>query len=73
MKLSKLELLDKERETKKYSPDNVQLFGVGEAIEAIRIAIRLGINFIDTSPYYGQGISELVVGQVRIVNIICHN
>ncbi|CAL7948245.1 unnamed protein product [Xylocopa violacea] len=34
-----------------------------EAIEAIRQAIRHGINYIDTAPWYGQGRSEAVIGK----------
>ena len=35
----------------------------GESIAAIRRAIDLGINWIDTAPAYGLGQSESVVGQ----------
>lgn len=38
--------------------------GTEESVEAIHEAVRLGVNLIDTSPYYGQGLSEVVVGQV---------
>ena len=34
-----------------------------ESIAAIRAALDEGINFIDTAPIYGQGISEQVVGK----------
>lgn len=34
-----------------------------EAIEAIREAIRQGVNYIDTSPWYGQGRSETIIGK----------
>ncbi|XP_044016791.1 L-galactose dehydrogenase-like isoform X1 [Aphidius gifuensis] len=34
-----------------------------EAIEAIRFAIRQGINYIDTGPWYGQGKSETIIGK----------
>ncbi|OTF78027.1 aldo-keto reductase-like protein [Euroglyphus maynei] len=34
-------------------------------IEAIYEAIRLGINLVDTSPYYGMGLSEIIVGEVK--------
>lgn len=33
------------------------------AIETIRLAIRSGINYIDTAPYYGQGRSEQIIGK----------
>lgn len=34
-----------------------------EAIEAIRQAIKQGINYIDTAPWYGQTRSERVIGK----------
>ncbi|RAL49432.1 hypothetical protein DM860_012865 [Cuscuta australis] len=34
-----------------------------EALAAVRRAFRLGINFFDTSPYYGGTLSEKVLGQ----------
>lgn len=37
--------------------------GTEESVEAIHEAVRLGVNLIDTSPFYGQGLSEVVVGQ----------
>ena len=33
-----------------------------EAIDSVRIALDLGMNFIDTSPFYGQGMSECLLG-----------
>ncbi|XP_058059604.1 uncharacterized protein LOC131210380 [Anopheles bellator] len=42
-----------------------QLYGdldVEDAIKAIEMAVRQGINYIDTAPYYGQGRSEEVLG-----------
>ncbi|KAH7646734.1 hypothetical protein HUG17_2272 [Dermatophagoides farinae] len=36
---------------------------VGRVIDAICQAIRLGINLVDTSPFYGMGLSEIIVGQ----------
>ncbi|XP_048506153.1 uncharacterized protein LOC105691574 isoform X3 [Athalia rosae] len=38
-------------------------FDDAEAIRAIREAIKMGINFIDTAPWYGQGKSETLIGQ----------
>jgi L-galactose dehydrogenase len=32
-------------------------------IKTIQNAIRNGINFIDTSPWYGQGKSERIIGE----------
>jgi methylglyoxal reductase len=36
---------------------------VKKSIAAIRSAIENGINFIDTAPYYGEGLSEEIVGK----------
>jgi aryl-alcohol dehydrogenase-like predicted oxidoreductase len=33
-----------------------------EVFESIRTALDLGLNFIDTSPYYGRGMSEVLLG-----------
>lgn len=38
---------------------NVKL---SEAFESVRVALDLGINFIDTSPFYGRGMSEILLG-----------
>ena len=35
---------------------------LGEAMEATRTALDLGMNFIDTSPFYGRGMSEILLG-----------
>ena len=37
---------------------------IPEALRAVRVAIECGMNFIDTSPYYGRGMSEVLLGQV---------
>ena len=37
---------------------------LGEALHSVRVAIDLGMNFIDTSPYYGRGMSEMLLGRV---------
>src|SRR3954464_2033645 len=34
----------------------------GEALRSVRVALDLGMNFIDTSPYYGRGMSECLLG-----------
>ncbi len=36
---------------------------LNEAFGAVHTAIDLGMNFIDTSPYYGRGMSEVMLGQ----------
>ena len=37
---------------------------LGEALRSVHVAIDSGMNFIDTSPYYGRGMSEVMLGQV---------
>lgn len=37
---------------------------LGEALRSVRVALDLGMNFIDTSPFYGRGMSEILLGQV---------
>jgi len=33
-----------------------------QALESVHVALDLGINLIDTSPYYGRGMSEVLLG-----------
>src|SRR6476646_524881 len=33
-----------------------------DALESVRIALECGMNFIDTSPFYGRGMSEVLLG-----------
>jgi aryl-alcohol dehydrogenase-like predicted oxidoreductase len=35
---------------------------VNEAIRSVHVALDLGMNFIDTSPFYGRGLSECLLG-----------
>src|SRR5260221_5700558 len=35
---------------------------IGEAMRAVHTALDAGINFIDTSPFYGRGMSEVLLG-----------
>src|SRR5579864_262983 len=35
---------------------------LNEAVRSVRVALDLGLNFIDTSPYYGRGLSECLLG-----------
>lgn len=35
---------------------------ITEATRAVQVALDLGMNFIDTSPYYGRGMSEVLLG-----------
>ena len=37
---------------------------IAEALKTVHVAIDRGMNFIDTSPYYGRGMSEVLLGQV---------
>lgn len=33
-----------------------------EALDSVRVALDAGLNFIDTSPFYGRGMSEVLLG-----------
>ena len=33
-----------------------------EAVKSVRVALDCGLNFIDTSPFYGRGMSEVLLG-----------
>jgi len=33
-----------------------------EALDSVRVALDSGLNFIDTSPFYGRGMSEVLLG-----------
>ena len=35
---------------------------IDEALRSVRVALDLGMNFIDTSPFYGRGTSEVLLG-----------
>ena len=35
---------------------------INEAIRSVGVALDLGMNFIDTSPFYGRGMSECLLG-----------
>ncbi len=35
---------------------------LSEALRSVHVALDLGMNFIDTSPYYGRGMSEVLLG-----------
>lgn len=37
---------------------------IPEALQSVRVALESGMNFIDTSPYYGRGMSEVLLGQI---------
>jgi len=44
-------------------PDKITLQGTKESFIT---AIKSGLNFIDTSPYYGEGRSESVIGEILL-------
>jgi aryl-alcohol dehydrogenase-like predicted oxidoreductase len=33
-----------------------------EVLKSVRVALDCGLNFIDTSPFYGRGMSEVLLG-----------
>src|SRR6187399_1378354 len=33
-----------------------------EAVQSVRVALECGLSFIDTSPFYGRGMSEVLLG-----------
>ncbi len=35
---------------------------MAEALRAVHVALDVGMNFIDTSPFYGRGMSEVMLG-----------
>lgn len=35
---------------------------INEAMRSVHTALELGMNFIDTSPFYGRGMSEILLG-----------
>src|SRR5688572_33273815 len=35
---------------------------IDEALRSVRVALDAGLNFIDTSPFYGRGMSEVLLG-----------
>jgi L-galactose dehydrogenase len=35
---------------------------IEEALSSVRVALDCGLNFIDTSPFYGRGIGEVLLG-----------
>jgi aryl-alcohol dehydrogenase-like predicted oxidoreductase len=35
---------------------------VEDALRSVRVALDCGLNFIDTSPFYGRGMSEILLG-----------
>ena len=37
---------------------------LNEALQCVRVALDRGMNFIDTSPFYGRGMSEMLLGRV---------
>ena len=42
----------------------LRTYNEDEAIETVRKAIKMGVNYIDTAYWYGQGKSEIFLGKV---------
>src|SRR5678815_5706240 len=40
----------------------VRKVSLEEALRSVRVALDCGLNFIDTSPFYGRGMSEVLLG-----------
>ena len=38
--------------------------------QTIETAVRAGLNYVDTSPFYGEGKSEEVLGMVTTMRVI---
>ena len=54
-----------------FNEDNTQVIsGYEDVVNFIRKAIKCGINYIDTSPLYGQGKAEVVLGKVSLLTDI---
>ena len=43
--------------------DGKAVYDEDESIRMIRRAVELGVNYIDTAPYYCDGVSEIIVGK----------
>ena len=43
--------------------DGKAVYDEDESIRMIRRAVELGVNYVDTAPYYCDGISEIIVGK----------
>src|SRR6266513_1659663 len=44
-----------------------------EALRSVRVALDCGLNFIDTSPFYGRGMSEVLLGIDHLDILLCHD
>ena len=66
MKFRKLGNTDMELSTLSFGASSLgqefRQVDVGEAIKSVRVALDCGMNFIDTSPFYGRGMSEVLLG-----------
>ena len=38
-----------------------------ESVQVVKEAVKSGINYIDTAPWYGHGKSETVLGKVKVI------
>ena len=51
-----------------FNEDNTKVIsGYEDVVNFIRKAIKCGINYIDTSPLYGHGKAEVVLGKVNLL------
>lgn len=46
-----------------------RIYGIEEAEETVLMAIRMGVNFIDSGPHYGSGAAETFLGSVKELKI----
>ena len=44
-----------------------------ECARVVQRAVELGINLIDTAPWYGHGVAEQILGRVRYRHIVFHH
>lgn len=42
-----------------------RIYETAEAEETVIMALRKGINFIDSGPHYGYGAAEIFLGRVK--------
>src|SRR2546425_916031 len=41
---------------------DVRQHSAAEALRGVRVELDCGLNFIDTAPFYGRGMSEVLLG-----------
>lgn len=45
--------------------NDFRIINENESISLVQRAVQCGVNYIDTSPYYGHTYSETLIGKVR--------